>query len=218
MSPDIAVVIFFCANLCYCLAYIVRDIFWLRVLTVVAALMTFPYFIFQSSVLYSALFWQSAFVVINLVNIVLLLYARRPVPLTEEQALLKDMVFRNLSSGEAALLFNKAKWQRGATNQVLMSEGEALDKLYLLYAGSLRIERNAKTLAHRGPGSFIGEIAYTTGSLSSADVVISVPSRYIEWDVAELRQLLSKKSELKSAFESLLAVNVAHKLASEEHL
>ena len=195
----------------------VRDIFWLRVLTVIAALLTFPYFFFQPSVLYSALFWQSAFMLINLVNIILLIRARRPVPLTQDQTLLKDMVFRHLSSRETALLLSRVKWHRAEADQVLMSEGESLDKLYLLYAGNLRIERCRQPLAHRGPGSFIGEIAYMTGSASSADVVFTVPSRYIEWDVRELRQLLEKKSALKSAFESLLAVNVAHKLAAEEN-
>lgn len=217
LSPVTTVVVFFCANLCYCFAYLVRDIFWLRVLTIIAALLTFPYFFFQQNTMYSALFWQSAFVIINLANIALLLHARRPVPLTEDQASLKDMVFRHLSSRETAVLLGKAKWQHAKADQVLMNEGEALDKLYLLYAGNLKIDRGGQTLAHRGPGSFIGEIAYMTGSTSSADVIFAVPSRYIEWDVAELRQLLDKKSELRSAFESLLAVNVAHKLASEDN-
>lgn len=165
--------------------------------------------------MYSALLWQSMFVIINLANIALLLRARRPVPLTDDESLVKDMVFRNLTSREAAQLLGVAKWHVADAEETLMKEGQQLDKLQLLYAGNLRIDRAGQTLAHRGPGSFIGEIAYMTGSSASADVLCSVPSRYVEWEVNALRALLAKNLKLKAAFESLLAVNVAHKLGSE---
>ncbi len=125
------------------------------------------------------------------------------------------MVFRNFTSREAAALLRIANWKQAGTEDTLTQVGQKLDKLQLLYAGSLKIARGELILVHRGRGCFIGEIAYMTGSPSSADVLCNVPSRYVEWDVAALRALLAKRSTLKTAFESLLAVSVAHKLASE---
>ncbi len=216
MTSSSVVVLFFIANLFYALAYLVRDIYWLRILTIIAASSTMPYFFMQPQVMYSALFWQSAFVLINLFNLIILIRARRPVPLTEDETSLKDMVFRHLTTRETAALLRCGRWCEGAPGDTLTKYGGDPEYLYLLFAGNLTIKRNDQTLAYRGPGSFIGEIGFMTGSAASADTVFSVPSRYIEWRAADLRSLFEKKTDLKAAFESLLAVNVAHKLATEE--
>ena len=106
-----AIVVFFIANTMYCSAYMVRDILWLRLLTIAAGLLTLPYFLFQST--YSAVFWQSAFVLINVAHVILLLMARRPVKLTEDQKMLQSMVFRNFTTRETLGVLEIATWHTG---------------------------------------------------------------------------------------------------------
>ncbi|MEM7258601.1 MAG: cyclic nucleotide-binding domain-containing protein, partial [Pseudomonadota bacterium] len=171
MTASLPVVVFFVANILYCLAYLVTDIVWLRVLTIVAALCTFPYFIFQPQVMYSAVLWQSAFMLINVFNLILLYIRRRPVPLSDRESLVKNMVFRHFTSREAAELLKAAQWRDAAAGQQIVAQGENLDKLYLLYAGKISIIQHGQVVAYRGPGSFIGEIGYMTDAAATADVV-----------------------------------------------
>ena len=74
------------ANVLYLLSYLVRDILWLRVLTVVAGVVLMPYYLAQSPPLLAAVAWNVLFTGINAVQIARLLYERRPVVLTEDQA------------------------------------------------------------------------------------------------------------------------------------
>ena len=100
----------------------------------------------------------------------------------------------------------------------MVVQGQVLPGLYLLYSGKINITQNGVTVAHRGPGSFVGEIGFMTDSGATADVCFDEDSQYVEWDVHELKSLLNKKPALKSAFESLLAINVANKLGTAAQL
>ncbi len=214
MISTVVAGLFFLANVCFCLAYLVRDIFWLRALTIVAALMTFPYFIFQSEVLWLALFWQAMFALINLMNLAHLYLARRPVPMTDQQQHLKNLVFRNFTARETKALIDCGSWHEGRQGDVLIRQGQQLDSLYLLYSGDVQIICDGEIVSYRGPGSFLGELHYVTGAATAADVRFSTEARYIQWEVARLKALLLKKPALNAGFESLLALTMANKLAA----
>jgi len=140
-----AIVVFFVANTLYCSAYIVKDILWLRMLTIAGGLLTLPYFIFQST--YSAVFWQSAFVLINVVHVVLLLLARRPVALNDDEQILHNMVFRNFTTRETRSLLKIATWHAGAPEEVLIVAGQQEPVLHLMQYGRAEIVRDDKTIA-----------------------------------------------------------------------
>lgn len=57
------------ANTLYVVSYLLTSMLWLRALAVVAAASTLPYFYFQQEPLWSALFWQSTFLIVNLANL-----------------------------------------------------------------------------------------------------------------------------------------------------
>ncbi len=62
------------ANVLYLVSYLVQDILWLRVLTVVAALSLIPYY--ATNWLGEAIAWNVVFLVINVVQIKLLMIRR----------------------------------------------------------------------------------------------------------------------------------------------
>jgi len=167
--------VFFVANIIYCSAYIVKDILWLRILTIAAGLLTLPYFVFQST--YSAVFWQSAFVSINLVHVILLLLARRPVKLTDDQQMLHDLVFRNFTSRETRSVLEIASWHTGAPNEVLIVAGQQEPVLYLIQHGRAEILQNNRVIDWNGPGAFMGELRFITGEPAVADVVFTSETR-----------------------------------------
>ena len=88
------------ANVLYLFSYMVRDILWLRMLTVVAASCLLPYFYFQPEPLMIPIYWNLVFTALNLFWIVRLFQERRPVKLSDEERRLCELVFRTMSPRE----------------------------------------------------------------------------------------------------------------------
>ena len=88
------------ANVLYMFAFMVRDILWLRLLTVVAATCLIPYFYFRPEPLMAPIYWNLAFTALNIFWIVRLLLERRPVKLSEEEQRLCELVFRTMRPRE----------------------------------------------------------------------------------------------------------------------
>ena len=65
------------ANVLYLASYSVRDILWLRLLTVVASLLLIPYYAMQPVPLAPAIAWNVVFIAINTYWIIKLLIERR---------------------------------------------------------------------------------------------------------------------------------------------
>ncbi len=108
------ITIYFIGNILFCAAYVVRDILWLRIITIVACFCTFPYFLIRETPLYSALFWSLAFIIINGYNLVALLLERRPVQLTPNQQKLHSSVFRMLTPRDLLKLLLICKWTKAS--------------------------------------------------------------------------------------------------------
>ncbi len=89
-------VIFFIANTLYVISYMLTSMVWLRVLAIIAAASTVPYFYFQLEPLWSALFWQGCFLVVNLVNLLILLYSMRAANFDEDEELAYAIKFSGL--------------------------------------------------------------------------------------------------------------------------
>src|SRR5262245_20764116 len=98
------------ANVLYLLSYSVKDMLWLRCLTVVAALCLLPYYYVQPVPLTAAIAWNLLFIGINLMQIVILLRERRPVTLTVDQQRLYQLAFRSVTPREFLKLLELARW------------------------------------------------------------------------------------------------------------
>jgi CRP-like cAMP-binding protein len=59
---------------------------------------------------------------------------------------------------------------------------------------------------------FIGEIAWLLGTPATATVQVSPGMRYVEWDTAHLRTLLTRSPDLRISFEGMLNRDLAGKL------
>lgn len=65
------------ANVLYLVSYLVKDVLWLHVLTVVAGLVSMPYFGLRADPLWAPVAWNVVFVAINTYQIHLLWRERR---------------------------------------------------------------------------------------------------------------------------------------------
>ena len=206
--------LFFGANIIYCLAYLVTKMVWLRMLTIVAALCTFPYFYFQLEPLWSALFWQSCFLLINLINLAVLYYNSLPLNMTEDEKRLQTLVFRNISPREVRKLLEIGESFSLDANKKILDQGQENSDLFLLSKGSCKVLRGDKEIGYLHPGHFIGEMSFVSNQPASADVVAEQPIEFVKWNRRDLDKFFVRNASLKQYFYTLLGLDMAEKLRS----
>jgi len=212
------------ANVLYIFCYIVRDILWLRILAVAAMLIMLYYYArgtidlnqnyFVQS---SCIWWQLAFIAINVVWIGLIFHERRPPKMTAEQRFLYDNVFRAFCSPQDMLkLISVASWQETVAGDRLVSKGTDLDKLMLIYEGAATVLVDDQLLATLGSGDLIGEMSFLTGQPTVADVIAKGRMRYLCWSRANLEELFARRIELRSAINEMIGHDLIQKLTSSQ--
>ena len=200
------------ANILYLLSYSVKDMLWLRCLTVVAALCLLPYYYVQPVPLTAAIVWNLLFIGINLIQIVILLRERRPVTLTEDQQRLYQLAFHSVTPREFLKLLEVACWEEAADGQLIVRKGEDIDRMMVIHSGSASIRCGEQTVAELGPGQFVGEMSFITGDPTSADVVALKTLRYVSWSKDSLRCLLDERPQLKVALQDAIGADLVGKL------
>jgi len=207
--------LFALANILFCLSYLVRDILWLRLLAILAGMCAIPYFLLQSPPLYWPVFWQGAFILINLVHAVVLIRERMPIKMSDEEKRLHTLAFRPLSQRELMRLSAAAEWRDAAPGEVLLRQGEISDRIVLVFHGVLQVRRNERTRAHLRDGQFAGEMSLVRRKPHSADVVALESTRCLVWGRDALDRLWQRNPKIKRVFEVLIGTDMAEKLVGE---
>lgn len=210
MSPDKALL--HAANAVLLASFLVRDILWLRVLSVLGGGLFLASFCLPAPPLWDAIAWNLVFFAINAAQIARLVLERRPVRLSEDEHALRELVFRRLSPREVRALAAGATFRDAAGGEQLVRRGEPLPALFVVLAGSLDVMAGGARVATLGAGRFAGEMSFLTGEAPSADVVVAEPARVAAFDPARLRALLDARPELRSALQAILGADLAEKL------
>ncbi len=184
----------------------------LRALTICAAVMTLPYFFFQPEPLWSAILWQGAFGLINIVNLAILINERRPVEMGDHERRVHNLSFRSLTARELLRLLRIAEWHQLQPEEVLIRRNESCRHLYLVYSGVLRVDVGSRTVAHLRDGQFAGEMSYLTGNRTSADVIANQPTQVISWAKADLDRFFARHAAIRNTVHAILGFDMAGKL------
>ena len=163
-------------------SFLVRDILWLRSLSILAGLCFIGFFTFGPTPSREPVVWNVVFIVLNVAQIARLLHERRPVVLTDDEEKLHRAVFRTLARRACARLFRAGRWLTLEGGDELVAQGEALARLIVLASGTLRVEVGGRTLAELHEGRLVGEMCFVAGGVTSASVVASERARVLEWD------------------------------------
>jgi len=196
------------ANVLYLLAFMVRDILWLRILTVVAAVCLVPYFYFRPEPLLTPIYWNLAFTALNIFWIVRLLLERRPVKLSEEEERLCELVFQTMRPREMIKILKLATWENAEAGECFVARGKPLDRLMVIYSGKACAEIDGKNVTELGPGHFIGSISYITEEMAPANIVSLEPTRYVSWPKSKLQDFMSKNPDLHTTLKTTLAIDL----------
>ena len=149
------------------------------------------------------------------------------------QALLKSHVFAGCERAHLAEVAALSGFQRIARRRRLYSHGEPVAGIYVVAEGRVRVvrgagETRALTVAYRGPGDVVGEIAITQRSrhvdtataLDTVDVV-QIPPRCIEKLLGQnaglarrmIELMVERRLDAERRIESLLLRTVESRVA-----
>jgi len=194
-------------------AYLVKDILWLRVLTIFACIagIIFNYFVAPTP-LWPVINWNLIFIAINVVQIGIILRERRGVNFTEEERELYQTLFRNFAPFEFMKLLRLAEWKDAEKGQLLAIEKQPIDNILLIYNGLADVEAAGKQIAQLRDGNLVGEMSFVNDGIASATVRVVRPTRYLSWPKAELRRLLRRNPNMRYSMEQVFTGDLVKKL------
>jgi CRP-like cAMP-binding protein len=200
------------ANILYLFSYLVRDILWLRILTVVAAVFLISYFYTRPDPLFVAIYWNLLFTSLNVFWVARLLLERRPANLTGNDLRLYQLVFRCLTPAEMKQLLKLGRWEKAEANDYFISQGDALERLMVICLGKANVMKDGKLVEELGDGQFIGGIPFVTEVAAPADVIAIEDTYYMSWHKQELKRFLERKTELHMALQLTLGFDLVKRL------
>lgn len=200
------------ANVVYLFSYSVRDILWLRILTVVGATLLMPYYYLQTAPLWAPIGWNLVFVAINIYWITKLVLDRRPVPFNDDERRLYRLAFPNMKERDAFKLFGMGVWSSQPAGTILLTQGQPVDALTLIVDGQVGVEMDDTRMDTLGEGRFLGGTAFLsrdTDFTAPVTVKAVAPTRSIVWQIAELDSYFAKDTELQIAIEASLGLEIS---------
>ncbi|WP_300585863.1 SulP family inorganic anion transporter [Marivita sp.] len=110
-----------------------------------------------------------------------------------------------------------------ATGDVLVKLGATSDEIYYLQSGELKIlvpdsDGEVAVVAKVRPRAVIGEMAYYSGKVRSADIVASAPSVVLRINMARIDQLEQTNPAAALAFHKAIAGGLARRLSRTTQL
>jgi hypothetical protein len=200
------------ANVLLLIAYSVRDILWLRLFAVGAALISIPYFVLQPTTLWAPLSWSVVFAAINLLQSWRLFMERREVKLTPEEEDIRRLVFRDLPPRKVLQVLSIGSWTTLEVGQRLIEKGKLPETVSLIVRGKVRVTRDGRVLADLIAGDFVGSALILSGIPAEADAVTVEPGRAMRWDVGALERYLTANPETRTVMLQHVARDLAAKV------
>ncbi|MGA9946048.1 MAG: hypothetical protein WBP75_13525, partial [Candidatus Cybelea sp.] len=201
------------ANVLYLISYSVRDILWLRILTVVAALLLIPYYEMQPKPLTDAIYWNVVFIAINVYWIIRLGIERRPVHFTADEARLKAISFPSLTDREAKKLFAMGEWDDVAPGLSLIQHDNQTQRFSVILRGLADVTHDGTKISELGQGQFVGTIDLRATELA-VDVLVRQDVRAMCWARDILQTFVSKRPDVDLALERSVGLEVQNLLGS----
>src|SRR6267378_7211390 len=122
-------------------AYLLKDILWLRTLTILSCFagIAFNFFV-PATPLWTVIYWNILFAIINVVQVAIIIKQRSGVHFSEEEKELHDTLFKNFAPFEFMKLMRVGKWLEAKQGDVLAVEQQPINSVMLIYNGLVGVE------------------------------------------------------------------------------
>jgi hypothetical protein len=190
-------------------AYVLSNILWLRIFLVLAAIV---YIISGVNLgITSMVGWNSAYLVINLFHVGLLLLDKSTITLPEETKEIYHQFFSAMSTREFKKLITINQFQT-VKGERLIAEGEVTDRLFMLLEGKVNIVKSEQKIASLNSGDLVGEMSFMSKDPASADVIAAEVVKYAYWTHEDLEKLCQKNCIVYNKFISIIGCDLVRKL------
>ena len=196
-------------------SFLVKDILYLRLLSILASVFSifYNYFIPPEPMMI-AVFWNGVFIITNLYHIAIIIYEKRPVKMTDKEKELYETMFRGLSPVEFLKITKVAEWKEFKSPLPIIQQGKLVNDLILIYNGAVDVLVNDKKVAELKDGQFVGEMSFLTEKPATATCKVAHTTECLVWKQKEFKDLLKRNPSLYFTIQSLLSEQVSNNLVS----
>ena len=196
-------------------SFLVKDIFWLRILSILASLFSVFYnYTIPTEPMWLAINWNFIFVAVNLYHIGIILYEKREVKMDEKDEELYQTLFKEMSPVEYLKISRAAKWETLKPGRRIITQGMPVPDLYLIYNGTVDVTIDNEHIAQLKDGEFVGEMSFLTEKVATATCKVKYEAQCLVWKQREFRELLKRNPSLYFTIQSVLSAQVSDKLVS----
>lgn len=196
-------------------SFLVKDILYLRLVSVVASLFSVLYnFYIPVEPMWIAIGWNIIFILLNLYHVAVIIYEKRPVDMTDKEKELYETMFKGLTPVEFLKITKVAEWKKFNTPLPIITQGKPVKDLILIYNGTVDVLVNDNKVAELKDGQFVGEMSFLTEKPATATCRVEHNAECLVWPQQDFKDLLKRNPSLYFTIQSLLSEQVSNNLVS----
>ena len=196
-------------------SFLVKDIFWLRILSIAASLFSVFYnYVIPAEPMWLAINWNFVFIAVNIYHIGVILYEKREVKMDYKDQELYDTLFKEMTPVEYLKISRAAKWEMVKAGERIITQGMPVPDLYLIYNGTVDVIVDGEGIAQLKDGEFVGEMSFLTEKVATATCKVKYDAQCLVWKQKEFKELLKRNPSLYFTIQSVLSAQVSDKLVS----
>ena len=190
-------------------SFIVKDILYLRLVSILASLFSVFYnWVIPVEPMWIPIGWNFVFVALNLYHIAVLMYEKRPVKMNDKNAELYETLFKDMTPVEYLKVSKIAEWKMFKPGEIIIQEGMPVKDLHLIYNGTVDVVVKDKMVADLKDGQFVGEMSFLTEKPATATCVVRHNAELLVWRQREFKELLKRNPSLYYSIQSLLSAQL----------
>ena len=194
-------------------SFLVKDIFWLRIVSILASLFSVLYnFYIPVDPMWLAINWNFVFIAVNVYHIGVILYEKRAVKMDDKNEELYQTLFKEMTPVEYLKISRAAEWQTMKPGMRLITQGMPVPDLYLIYNGTVDVAIDGERVAELKDGEFVGEMSFLTEKVATASCIVKYEAQCLVWKQREFKELLKRNPSLYFTIQSVLSAQVSDKL------
>jgi hypothetical protein len=206
------------ANVLYLVGFALRDVIWLRTMFIAGSIIEiiYSYYIAEQP-LWVNILWCGLYLGVNSIKVVLFLVDHFTLKLNPDEEILYTRLFRRTDRMSFKKLLENAQWVDIGTNKVIVEQGEKFEKIAILHDGVAEVEVDGITVALLRNDNFIGEMSFLSGELTSARVRTLSPCRLVEWEKADLHDLMQRDDKLRLIILEVFNLDMMAKIVEQNN-
>ena len=196
-------------------SFLVKDILYLRFLSILASLFSVFYnFYIPVEPMWLPIGWNFVFVALNLYHIAVIIYEKRPVQMSPKHKELYETMFKDMTPVEFLKITKIADWTHFKSGEIITQQTHKVPDLNLIYNGTVDVAVDGKKVAELKDGQFIGEMSFLTEKPATATCIVKHDSEVLVWKQEQFKELLKRNPSLYFTIQSLLSAQVSSALVT----